>query len=162
MTTHRHESVQEATALKAQLRTFQMLVMTGLAHRDVVAALVTERAAATHEWAWQRQLRHYWDQDASACSIAVGDAAIAYGWEFHGGARLTDIMLLPYTERSVLTACMALHADVMLSLVPDSARGGLPTHEYAAALAYTFGRLLLTCQCTRATTHLHLTRSLQV
>ena len=154
--------MQKSATAASQRRTYAMLATNGIAHRDIAADLVAENAAAVADWAWQRQLRHYWREADGACHIAMGDSQIAYGWEYGASIARDPLLLLTYSEQCLLTGCMALRHDLLLSLVPARNDIGMPTQEYASALAHTFGRLLIVTECTMHMSGLQITRAMQV
>jgi hypothetical protein len=140
-----------------------MLVVAAIAHRDVASAMLSGGACAPTDWAWQSQLRHYWDAQAKDCHVRVADARIAYGWEYNGGAVSGEAVLLAHCDKAVTMAAAALRRDSGLLLLPaDGERLGVPVSFYSQALARACGRLVMHVECTHACSYLELTRMLQV
>jgi hypothetical protein len=152
----------DAVVSKSQICTFEVLLLMGQAHRDSAEVLVREGAAALSDWAWLRQVRHYWGADTSDCHICIGDVRIAYGWEYSGGASCSELLLLVQSDRVMLAACMALKHTGVLAMCPVAESVGMPLMHFAEALAGTFGRLLVQMDCTASISFVELVRTLQV
>ena len=155
-------STNNVALTATQLAAFRALVLTGQAHRDASELLVCEGAASASSWAWLRQIRHYWLQNADECHICVGDATIAYGWEYLGGDASSEELLLLHSDRSLLAACAAMSRSSSLSFCPAAGSVGVPSEHFARVVAATFGRLLVHVECHASMSHFDLASGLQV
>ncbi len=45
------------------------LVTTDVHARDIVEGLVKENVQSPYDFAWQQQLRYYWEEDADDCRV---------------------------------------------------------------------------------------------
>lgn len=156
-------SQQIRTAEPGQASALRLLVVTGIAHRDVASTLLADGATSPSDWAWQRQLRHYWHADDKDCHVRVADARIAYGWEYSGGRISQEACLLAHCDRAVSVACAALRRDCGVAFSPaDGGQFGVPVSYYGEAMAQVCGRLIVHVGCTKTCTFLEMTRILQV
>ena len=156
-------SQQIRTADHGQASALRLLVVTGIAHRDVASTLVADGATSPTDWSWQRHLRHYWHADAKDCHIRIADARIAYGWEYSGGHISQESCLLAHCDRAVSMACAALRRDCGVAFFPaDGHQFGVPVAYYGEAMAQVCGRLIVHVGCTSSCTFLEVTRILQV
>jgi Dynein heavy chain, N-terminal region 2 len=156
------EAVGGKSAAPAELGTCQAMLLTGQMHRDVAEQLFREGASAPSDWTWLRQIRHYWLEEARDCSICVGDVQMLYGWEYSGSRSCTSELLLIRSDRTMLAACMALRHSGALAFCPSVQKLGVPMHSLARSVAATFGRRLLSFECTPSATAAELARALQV
>ena len=90
---------------KVQRRKAMNMITMDAHARDMNANLVAQGTARPDEFAWQSQLRSYWEQDVKDCRIKICDASFPYGYEYLGnGGRL---VITPLTDRIYITACQA-------------------------------------------------------
>lgn len=164
MMTVRVESLtqQAVTAGLPQRPALRMLILAAIAHRDTLAHLLADRAADSAAWAWQREIRHWWDTESNECFVHVADVQVPYMWEYTGGRVSEAQLLLVHCDRAVAVASAALHRDAGLHLIPGSASGtGAPLPCYAEAIAHVFGRFLVSVECTPKLGSLEVLRMVQ-
>jgi dynein heavy chain len=75
-------------------------------NRDVVAKLTDQKVEGPSKFAWQSQLRAYWNADTRACSIKLCDFSTAYSYEYFGN--VSRLVITPLTDRCYISLTMAL------------------------------------------------------
>lgn len=74
--------------------------------RDIVDGFVRESILNAKEFAWESQLRFYWDRDVDDCIIKQCTGKFSYGYEYMGmNGRL---VITPLTDRCYMTLTQAL------------------------------------------------------
>ena len=74
--------------------------------RDIVDGFVRESVLNAKEFAWESQLRFYWDRDIDDCVIKQCTGKFRYGYEYMGlNGRL---VITPLTDRCYMTLTQAL------------------------------------------------------
>lgn len=74
--------------------------------RDIVDGFVRESILNAKEFAWESQLRFYWDKDLDDCVIKQCTGKFRYGYEYMGlNGRL---VITPLTDRCYMTLTQAL------------------------------------------------------
>lgn len=74
--------------------------------RDIVDGFVRESILNAKEFAWESQLRFYWDRDVDDCIIRQCTGTFSYGYEYMGmNGRL---VITPLTDRCYMTLTQAL------------------------------------------------------
>lgn len=74
--------------------------------RDIVDGFVRESVLHAKEFAWESQLRFYWDRDVDDCIIKQCTGVFRYGYEYMGlNGRL---VITPLTDRCYMTLTQAL------------------------------------------------------
>lgn len=74
--------------------------------RDIVDGFVRESVLNAKEFAWESQLRFYWDKDIDDCIIRQCTGKFRYGYEYMGlNGRL---VITPLTDRCYMTLTQAL------------------------------------------------------
>ena len=74
--------------------------------RDIVDGFVRESVLNAKEFAWESQLRFYWDRDVDDCIIKQCTGKFRYGYEYMGlNGRL---VITPLTDRCYMTLTQAL------------------------------------------------------
>lgn len=74
--------------------------------RDIVDGFVRESILNAKEFAWESQLRFYWDRDVDDCIIRQCTGQFSYGYEYMGmNGRL---VITPLTDRCYMTLTQAL------------------------------------------------------
>ena len=90
---------------KVQRRKAMNMITMDAHARDMNSNLVAQGTERADDFAWQCQLRTYWDQAEKDCRIRICDASFPYGYEYLGnGGRL---VITPLTDRIYITACQA-------------------------------------------------------
>lgn len=87
-------------------RKVNTLVITDVHARDVADALVRDSVLDAADFAWEAQLRFYWDRASDDLVIRQCGGAFRYGYEFMGlNGRL---VATPLTDRCYVTLTTAL------------------------------------------------------
>ena len=74
--------------------------------RDVLQNLINDRIETAASFAWQKQLKYRWDDDARDCFINIADAEFKYSHEYVGNCGRLVITAL--TDRCYITLTQAL------------------------------------------------------
>jgi dynein heavy chain len=109
--------------------------------RDTIDELVTDKVMSPNEFAWQKQLRYYFDEDMVI--VKQVNALLMYGYEYLGAT--TRIVITPLTDRCWLTITGALH--IKLGAQPAGPAGTGKT-ESTKDLAKALGMLCVVYNCT--------------
>jgi dynein heavy chain len=106
---------QQLTDLVAMVRTkldkithkkVNTLLIIDVHARDIVDGFVRESVLNAKEFAWESQLRFYWDRDVDDCVIKQCTGKFRYGYEYMGlNGRL---VITPLTDRCYMTLTQAL------------------------------------------------------
>ena len=98
--------IQQGLESKNDMQKVMSLVTMDIHGRDVLEALIQDDCDTVACFAWQGQLRSWWDEDAGGCSVEVADALFQYSNEYLGNrARL---VITPLTDRCYVTLTQAL------------------------------------------------------
>jgi dynein heavy chain len=82
------------------------LLIVDVHARDIVDGFVRESVLNAKEFAWESQLRFYWDRDVDDCVIRQCTGKFRYGYEYMGlNGRL---VITPLTDRCYMTLSQAL------------------------------------------------------
>ena len=82
------------------------LLIVDVHARDIVDGFVRESVLNAKEFAWESQLRFYWEQDIDDCTIKQCTGKFRYGYEYMGlNGRL---VITPLTDRCYMTLTQAL------------------------------------------------------
>ena len=87
--------------------------------RDIIQRLVDERVKGPMSFAWQQQMRLYWDPSTKDISCRVVDFSTLYSYEAIGNTG--RLVITPLTDRCYITLCTALR--LMLSGAPAGPAG---------------------------------------
>jgi dynein heavy chain len=87
--------------------------------RDMVQKLIDERAAGPLAFAWQEQMRAYWEPSTRDMSCRICDFRSKYSYEPIGNSG--RLVITPLTDRCYITLCTALR--LMLSGAPAGPAG---------------------------------------
>ena len=106
--------------------------------------------AHQNDFAWQQQLRYYWDLDASdGDSIVVkqSNCAIPYGFEYEGAT--SRLVVTPLTDRCWMTLTGALHLKLGGNPAGMLVLPSLYTDALMGAPVVTAAGILLAAQSCR-------------
>ncbi len=82
------------------------LLIVDVHARDIVSSFVRDSVLNAKEFAWESQLRFYWDKDVDDCIIQQCTGSFRYGYEYMGcNGRL---VITPLTDRCYMTITQAL------------------------------------------------------
>lgn len=97
--------VRERLGIHARKKVNTLLIIDVHA-RDIVDGFVRESILDAKEFAWESQLRFYWDRDLDDCIIRQCTGTFSYGYEYMGlNGRL---VITPLTDRCYMTLTQAL------------------------------------------------------
>ena len=97
--------VREKLASHARKKVNTLLIIDVHA-RDIVEGFVRESILNTKEFAWESQLRFYWERGVDDCVIRQCTGIFSYGYEYMGmNGRL---VITPLTDRCYMTLTQAL------------------------------------------------------
>ncbi|EAR85626.2 dynein heavy chain (macronuclear) [Tetrahymena thermophila SB210] len=87
--------------------TIEALIVLDVHNQDVVSALVKEGISKKEEFAWQSQLRYYWEEANTVVKII--NAVVEYNYEYLGNS--PRLVITPLTDRCYRTLCGAIHLN---------------------------------------------------
>ncbi|KAJ1617774.1 dynein heavy chain and region D6 of dynein motor-domain-containing protein [Pavlovales sp. CCMP2436] len=100
--------IKEVQTLSEKIMTKKVntLIIIDLHNRDIVDTFVRDSILDAREFAWESQLRFYWDRDEDDVSISQCSGSFLYGYEYQGlSGRL---VITPLTDRCYMTMTQAL------------------------------------------------------
>ncbi|KAK4326143.1 hypothetical protein Pmani_003308 [Petrolisthes manimaculis] len=130
--------------LSRQQRQKVMTICTIDVHaRDVVGRLISGRVESAAEFAWQSQLRHRWDEQASDCFVDICDARMKYDHEYLGNT--PRLVITPLTDRCYITLTQSLH--LVMGGAPSGPAGTGKT-ETTKDLGRALGMMVYVFNCS--------------
>ncbi len=112
------------------------LITTDVHWRDIVERLATEGTSDLQDFAWQVQLRYYFDESGETDEVRVRqvNSQMTYGYEYMGAA--SRLVVTPLTDRCYLTITTALHIHLGASPAGPAGTGKTETvKDLSKALA---------------------------
>eukprot|EP00736_Rhodelphis_marinus_P009344 Rmarinus@m.3249 len=86
---------------------FNTLIIIDVHARDIIDTFVRDSILDQREFAWESQLRYYWDREDDTVVIRQCTGKFGYGYEYMGlNGRL---VITPLTDRCYMTLTTALH-----------------------------------------------------
>ena len=82
------------------------LLIVDVHARDIIDKFVRDSILDAREFAWESQLRFYWDRDCDDAEIRQCTGRFDYGYEFYGLAG--RLVITPLTDRCIMTLTQAL------------------------------------------------------
>jgi dynein heavy chain len=76
-------------------------------NKDVVAALVQQKIDRVTDFAWQSQLRYYWEGNETVAKMI--NAVLPYNYEYLGNS--SRLVITPLTDRCYRTLCGAIYLN---------------------------------------------------
>jgi dynein heavy chain len=122
------------------------LVTTDVHARDIVEDLIKDNVSSIYDFAWQKQLRYYWDEEYEGrgdCLVKQISACLCYGYEYMGAT--SRLVITPLTDRCWITITGALH--IKLGANPAGPAGTGKT-ESTKDLAKAIGILCIVFNCS--------------
>jgi dynein heavy chain len=92
---------------KLQRKVVSTLIVLDVHARDTLEMFVADEVFQQSEFAWQMQLRFYWDEDADNCIVRQTNARFWYGYEYLGAQM--RLVITGMTDRCYMTLTGALH-----------------------------------------------------
>eukprot|EP00906_Rhabdomonas_costata_P011239 RCo015918 len=135
-----HTSGGEEEDRVQQLK-LKALILDLIHNIDVVDQLIAQNAAAKQDWAWQKQLRFYFD-DHRACIARMVDSKFAYTYEYQGNA--PKLVHTPLTDKCYLTLTQGMHLGYGGNPYGPAGTGKT---ESVKALGNAMGRQVLVFNC---------------
>ena len=119
------------------------LVTTDVHARDIIEDLIKQNVQSIYDFAWQQQLRYYWDEEIDNCLVKQVSATLKYGYEYMGAT--SRLVITPLTDRCWITITGALH--IKLGANPAGPAGTGKT-ESTKDLAKAIGILCIVFNCS--------------
>ena len=92
---------------KVQTKRINTLIIIDVHARDIIDTFVRDSVLDEREFAWESQLRFFWDKDIDNVKIRQCSGAFDYGYEYQGlNGRL---VITPLTDRCYMTCTQSLH-----------------------------------------------------
>eukprot|EP00792_Barthelona_sp_PAP020_P009033 TRINITY_DN3265_c0_g1_i1.p1 TRINITY_DN3265_c0_g1~~TRINITY_DN3265_c0_g1_i1.p1 ORF type:complete len:4284 (+),score=1224.26 TRINITY_DN3265_c0_g1_i1:1098-12854(+) len=138
--------LQMVDLVKGNLTSLQRTLLSVLlvigVHANVVTdEMIRDEVKNTNAFAWQKQLRYYWEDDQ--CFVAQTNARFKYGYEYLGNS--PRLVITPLTDRCYITLTSALHFS--LGGNPQGPAGTGKT-ETTKDLAKALGNLCVVMNCS--------------
>ena len=100
------EQVRQSGLTSQQRKKINTLIIIDVHARDIISNFVRDSILDANEFAWESQLRFYWDNDIDDVVIRQCTGKFRYGYEYMGlNGRL---VITPLTDRCVMTLTQAL------------------------------------------------------
>lgn len=122
------------------------MITTAVHHRDIVLNLQELGVETNLDFAWQKQLRYYWDGDL--CLIKQINFATQYAYEYLGCT--SRLVVTPLTEKCWITITSAI--NVKLGASPSGPAGTGKT-ESTKDLAKALGQFCIVFNCSEQITY---------
>ena len=87
--------------------TIEALIVLDVHNRDMIKQLRDEKIDKTSDFAWQAQLRYYWENNDTW--IRIINALMDYNYEYLGNS--SRLVITPLTDRCYRTLCGALNLN---------------------------------------------------
>ncbi|CAL6052399.1 Dynein_heavy chain [Hexamita inflata] len=130
--------------LKSIMRTKMAAICTIEVHaKDIVAGLIRDKVVNQQSFAWQSQLKFYWDEKLQDCVIKICDADFQYSYEYLGCQ--SRLVITPLTDRCYITLTQSLHLN--LGGAPAGPAGTGKT-ETTKDLGRALGRMVYVFNCS--------------
>jgi len=98
--------IQDSAPSATDRRKVMTLLTFDIHGRDVLTDLVEQGENIASCFAWQGQLRSFWDDDTRTCQVEVADASFAYSNEYLGNT--PRLVITPLTDKCYVTLTQAL------------------------------------------------------
>jgi len=122
-------------------RSINCLIILDVHQRDIVDAFVRDSKLSAKEFAWESQLRFYWDLGTDDILIRQCTGILEYCYEYMG--LNTRLVITPLTDRCIMTLTTALTFNLGGAPAGPAGTGKTETvRDLAKALAL---RCLVTC-----------------
>ena len=82
------------------------LLIIDVHSRDIVDSFIRESILHAKEFAWESQLRFYWEQGTEKCVVRQTNTTSLYGYEYLGN--VSRLVITPLTDRCYITLAPAL------------------------------------------------------
>ncbi|KAH3756291.1 Cytoplasmic dynein 2 heavy chain 1 [Pelomyxa schiedti] len=129
-----------STETKTQLSKLKSIILDIIHNRDVVELLLCDKVSHISEWAWQKQLRYYFQEGVAA--IHMGEGIFSYSYEYQGNA--PKLVYTPLTDKAYLT----LTQGIMRGFGGNPyGPAGTGKTESVKALGQILGRHVLVFNC---------------
>ncbi|KAL8274015.1 hypothetical protein Esti_002104 [Eimeria stiedai] len=122
------------------------LAIQTLHNRDVVESLIRGDVTGPDVFDWQKQLRHYWQEDNETLAVQQLSAVFQYGHEYLGAPQ--RLVITPLTDRCWLTITTALKQLCVNSSIAGPAGSGKT--ESVKELAKLLGLFCVVLNCSDA------------
>ena len=100
-------AIRDPSLTKTVTKRINTLVIIDVHARDIVDKFVRDSVLDEREFAWESQLRFYWDRSADDVLIRQCSGQFLFGYEYQGlNGRL---VITPLTDRCYMTCTQALH-----------------------------------------------------
>lgn len=116
-------------------RKLNTLLIIDVHARDIVSMFVRDSILDAREFAWESQLRFYWDRDDDDVRIKQCTGSFGYGYEYEGlNGRL---VITPLTDRCIMTITQSLTFKMGCSPAGPAGTGKTETvKDLAKGLAF--------------------------
>ncbi|GKT16506.1 Dynein-1-alpha heavy chain, flagellar inner arm I1 complex, partial [Aduncisulcus paluster] len=89
-----------------QRKKINTLIIIQAHSKDIVDRFIRDSILESRSFAWESQLRYYWDRDVDDIRVRQCTGSLLYGYEFIG--LLSRLVITPLTDRCVMTLTQAL------------------------------------------------------
>ncbi|MES1912723.1 MAG: hypothetical protein MHM6MM_004949 [Cercozoa sp. M6MM] len=136
------EKVRDPGTSRSMRTKLNTMTIIEVHQRDIVEQFVRESIFDPTNFAWESQLRFYFDRHNDQVQIRQASANLGFGYEYHGQSG--RLVITPLTDRCVLTMTQAM--SFFMGSAPAGPAGTGKT-ETVKDLSRTLGRLCSVTNC---------------
>ena len=89
--------------------TIEAMIVLDVHNRDLVKSLGEDMISKAYDFAWQSQLRYYFDPKDRGVEVRIINAIVDYTFEYLGNS--PRLVITPLTDRCYRTLCSAVHLN---------------------------------------------------
>ncbi len=119
------------------------LITTDVHAKDMIVMMKEDKVDRVKNFAWEQQLRYYWDAEEDDCIIRHANAKLYYCYEYMGCT--SRLVITPLTDKCWLTITGAIHLKLGAS---PAGPAGTGKTESSKDLAKAMGTFCIVFNCS--------------